>query len=252
MKKPSLLSILILRVLLATAYAPRAPATRGATAAGRALAAALETATLAPLAQATVSNPCAAAPASTQAIATPLQALLTPKPAGPTLAGTSWIMSSLNGALPVKDTTVTLQLEVDGPASGADGCNRYWTTNRVDGSSISFGQPAASTRMMCEAPMMRQEAALMQALAAADKFELRSNQLTLLEGAKVLATFVTLSQELAGSVWQVTAYNNGGRQLSACWTIPKSLWHLIEAMRQRATAAVTTTSRSTCILGAPS
>ena len=46
--------------------------------------------------------------AATQAIATPLPALLTPTPAGSTLAGTSWIMSSLNGALPVADTTVTL------------------------------------------------------------------------------------------------------------------------------------------------
>ena len=49
----------------------------------------------------------------------------------------------------------------------------------------------------------------MQALVLADKYEVRSNMLTLFDGQKIVATFVSASQELAGTQWQVLAYNNG-------------------------------------------
>ena len=49
----------------------------------------------------------------------------------------------------------------------------------------------------------------MQALVLADKYEVRSSMLTLFDGNKVVATFVSAGQGLAGTDWQVTAYNNG-------------------------------------------
>ena len=123
MKKLTLFSILILLVLLTAAWAPSAlPALQPA--AGQAAAAQ----------QAATGTPTAA----TQAVATPLPALLTPTVVGPPLGGTAWIMSSLNGALPVPDTTVTLQLGTDASASGSDGCNRYWTTFEQDGQNLTF------------------------------------------------------------------------------------------------------------------
>ena len=118
-------------------------------------------------------------------------------------------LSSLNGQLPQPGTTVTLALGTDGSASGSDGCNRYSTTYTVDGSTISFAQPAASTMMACTQPVMDQADAYMQALATANGYQMASNQLSLLDGNKVVATFVGETQGLAGTAWQVIAYNNG-------------------------------------------
>ncbi len=129
--------------------------------------------------------------------------------AKPPLAGTSWVLSSLNGQLPLPGTTVTLQFGARGAASGTDGCNRYTTTYTVRGSNISFREPKAATMMACPEPIMDQAAAFTAALAAANKFEVRTNQLTLLDDKKVVATFVRERQELAGTTWQVLAYNNG-------------------------------------------
>jgi heat shock protein HslJ len=193
MKKLSLLSILILLVLLATVVAPRALSPFEPPTAGRALAAALETGT----------------PAATQAIATPLPALLTPQPAGSTLAGTSWIMSSLNGALPVADTTVTLQLGADGSASGSDGCNRYWTTFKQDSQKLTFSQPMAGGMMACAKLVMAQASQYQEALASVTGFMLSARQLVLLAGNDIVVTYIAQAQALEGTAWQVISYNNG-------------------------------------------
>ena len=128
---------------------------------------------------------------------------------GSTLPGTSWALTSLDGALPLPGSTVTLNFGEDNTAAGSDGCNQYSTTYTISGSSISFGQPMAGTMMACPEPIMVQAAAYSQALAAADKVEINRNQLTLLNGRKAVATFVGVDQGLAGTAWQVLAYNNG-------------------------------------------
>jgi heat shock protein HslJ len=132
-----------------------------------------------------------------------------PQAAKPGLPGTRWVLSSLNGQLPLAGTTVTLQFAARGAASGTDGCNRFTTTYTVRGSTIHFRQPAAAGLMACPLPVMDQGTAFMQALGDANKYEQRSNQLTLLDGAKVLATFIADRQDLAGTKWMVVAYNNG-------------------------------------------
>lgn len=139
------------------------------------------------------------------------QSVLAAKPeaARPALTGTRWVLSSLNGQLPLPGTTVTLQFGARGTASGSDGCNRFSTTYTVRGSTIHFRQPAAAGLMACPLPIMDQATAFMQALKDANKYEQRSNQFTLLHDAKVLATFVSDSQDLAGTKWLVIAYNNG-------------------------------------------
>ena len=65
-------------------------------------------------------------------------------------------MTSLNGALPAADTTVTLQFGKDGTASGSDGCNRYTTQYVQDGENLTFVQPMAGTMMACPEPAMTQ------------------------------------------------------------------------------------------------
>ncbi len=50
------------------------------------------------------------------------------------LAGTSWVVSSLNGQLPLPGTTITMVIGADGTITGSDGCNRYTLNYTVDGS----------------------------------------------------------------------------------------------------------------------
>jgi heat shock protein HslJ/uncharacterized protein YraI len=126
-----------------------------------------------------------------------------------TLADTNWVLSSLGGDLPLAGATVTLQFNTDGSATGSDGCNRFRTTYTQDDNSLTFKQPAASTMMMCPEPVMEQATAFMTALTATESFLSNGKILVLLAGEEILATFVTDSQSLAGTAWEVVNYNNG-------------------------------------------
>jgi len=136
------------------------------------------------------------------------QAASSAQAAASPLADTSWTLTSLNGQLPVAGTTVTLQFGADGSASGTDGCNRYTTTFTTTGSTIRIRR-SASTMMACPEAVASQATAFQSTLVAAEEFEVRGNQLILLENSMVSATFIATSQQLAGTQWQVIAYNNG-------------------------------------------
>jgi heat shock protein HslJ len=126
------------------------------------------------------------------------------------LEGTSWILSSLAGDLPLADTTVTLEFGEDGTAFGSDGCNRFSTTYAQRRDSLTFEQPMASTMMACAEPVMEQATAYMAVLAATTSFSGGARELVLMDGDdEILATFVILSQDLAGTAWDVISYNNG-------------------------------------------
>ncbi len=129
--------------------------------------------------------------------------------AGMDLAGTSWVLSSLDGSLPLPGTRVTLAFGNDGTANGTDGCNQFNGAYTQDGSNLTFAQPMASTMMACEDAIMSQATAYMNALAATTDFVGSKSQLILRGGDEILATFVAESQDLAGSNWQVVGYNNG-------------------------------------------
>ena len=125
------------------------------------------------------------------------------------LADTKWVLSSLGGSLPLSGATVTLQFNKDGSATGSDGCNRFRTTYTQKANSLTFKQPAASTMMMCPEPVMDQATAFMTALTTTTSFLANKKILVLLAGEEIVATFVTDSQSLAGTSWDVVNYNNG-------------------------------------------
>lgn len=132
-------------------------------------------------------------------------------PAGGALAGTSWVLTNLNGQPPAADTQITLTLEADG-LFGSDGCNRYRGSYTADGDTITVGENLAGTMMACPEPVMQQAAAYQAALKAAATFKIEGEQLTLFDAAGApLATFAAQSAALAGSSWTVTAYNNGNQ-----------------------------------------
>ncbi|HSN74919.1 MAG TPA: META domain-containing protein, partial [Anaerolineae bacterium] len=126
------------------------------------------------------------------------------------LAGTNWLLSTLDGKEPLAGTTLTLRFGADGSVSGTDGCNRFSTTYTQDGANLTINQ-AAATMMMCVEPegVMEQAAAYTAALAQTTTFTANERQLALLAGNQILATFTADVQELAGTEWNVTMYNNG-------------------------------------------
>lgn len=125
------------------------------------------------------------------------------------LADTKWLLSSLDGSMPLEGTTVTLQFNKDGTVTGSDGCNRFTTAYTQQNTSLTFKQPGASTMMLCPEPVMKQAAAFTAAMAATTNFIGNARVLVLLGGDEILATFVADSQSLAGTSWEVVNYNNG-------------------------------------------
>ncbi|MFN2201772.1 MAG: META domain-containing protein [Caldilineaceae bacterium] len=125
------------------------------------------------------------------------------------LAGTSWLLSSLNGDLPLSGTTVTLDFGDDNTVSGSDGCNQFSTTYTQSGNDLTIAAPAASTLMACAAEVMVQATDYMDALTSVTSFISVGNQLILKDASEILATFVASSQNTANTKWEVTGYNNG-------------------------------------------
>jgi heat shock protein HslJ len=96
-------------------------------------------------------------------------------PADP-LAGTLWVATTCLGQKPVVGTTLTLSFE-DGQVRGSSGCNTYFGSYQVSGSSVAVEQ-LASTKMACQEPgVMQQEAAFLASLSEAETYRLEEDRL---------------------------------------------------------------------------
>lgn len=74
-----------------------------------------------------------------------------------------WVASGLNNgndAVVTSDTTsqVTAVFAEDGSLTGSDGCNQYFTTYSVDGSSILIDPQIGTTRMACASDALDEQA----------------------------------------------------------------------------------------------
>ncbi len=126
------------------------------------------------------------------------------------LAGTNWLLSNLNGELPISGTTMYLQFGTDGTVSGSDGCNLLNASYTQEGNALTINvQAGISSAMACPEPVMEQAAAFTTALGAANSFAMTENDLALQDGDQVLAAFVANSTDLIGTAWEVVNYNNG-------------------------------------------
>lgn len=128
------------------------------------------------------------------------------------LAETSWTLATLNGAQVAAAPVVALNLSGTGSATGTDGCNRFSISYTVDGDAITFAPSGASTMMACEESIMAQATAFITALTSAATFASDGATLTLFDGnGAELATFATVSSNLAGTSWTATSINNGNQ-----------------------------------------
>ena len=129
---------------------------------------------------------------------------------GQNLTDNIWLLAELNGVSPLPGTSITADFSEDGTVAGSSGCNNYSTSYAVDGDQIEFGEQIASTMMACPEPVMEQERAYLDALSNSTRFEIVNDELVLYDaGDGELARFAAVDQSLAGTNWEVIAYNNG-------------------------------------------
>ena len=149
------------------------------------------------------------------AVATSSQAAATGLP------GKTWVLASLVGKAPLRGTELTSEFTAKRRVSGSAGCNRYTGTYKVSGSTIRI-LPLATTRKACAEPIERQETAFLNILSRARSFVVSGATLTLKSaGGQGLATFKAQTQALAGSSWDVLAYNNGKQAVVSVLTETK-------------------------------
>jgi heat shock protein HslJ len=125
------------------------------------------------------------------------------------LEGSSWVLTELNSQAALTDPLVTLSFK-DGQLGGTDGCNHYGGSYTTQGSQLTIGKDIFSTMMACEEGIMQQASAYIGALTNAVQYEISGKSLKLIDGnGAVLAVFNAQSQDLAGTSWIVTGFNNG-------------------------------------------
>lgn len=98
------------------------------------------------------------------------------------LSGTQWRLTELNGSVPLETAEpIALNFTSADQAGGNSGCNSYSGSYRIAGSNVSFGALVSTERACLDQGMMTQEAALYQALSAVTAYELRNDQLILMD-----------------------------------------------------------------------
>jgi putative lipoprotein len=100
----------------------------------------------------------------------------------PTLAGTAWRITALDGApLPSEARDPVLRFETgegEAPFAASAGCNRFAGTASIQGDTLAFG-PVRATRMGCPPPLDTAEAALSAALGETLRWEIADGTLRL-------------------------------------------------------------------------
>jgi heat shock protein HslJ len=104
-------------------------------------------------------------------------------PAPEPLVGTTWTLESFHTADAVSSvlagTTITAVFGADGSLSGSAGCNRYFASYNVTGTSLSISS-VGSTKMACGAPgVMQQESTYLSLLSQVKTFTIKGDRLSL-------------------------------------------------------------------------
>jgi heat shock protein HslJ len=140
-------------------------------------------------------------------------------PASP-LTASGWTLSTLLGKPPLAKTELSAEFTTAGTVSGSAGCNRYGGRYTSSGSALKMST-FASTQMACATKIMAQESVFLKMLASVRSYAISGTTLTLRSAAgRTLATFKSQSQALAGTSWNVTAYNNGKQAVVSALASP--------------------------------
>jgi heat shock protein HslJ len=96
-----------------------------------------------------------------------------------TLLHGEWLVQSLAGAPPVKDSKPTIAFESPGRVHGAASCNRFTGGFTLTGESLTIDQPAATMMACVPDEVMKQEALFLELLKAVSRFSTDGKVLTL-------------------------------------------------------------------------
>ncbi len=105
-----------------------------------------------------------------------------------------WTLSAMRDKEMVYDDgqpKVTLQVNPEaGTINGKNGCNRYFGNIKIlDDRKMELSE-IGSTKMACPESMRKVESSFMQLLRKCDRYELDAESLRLMQGDKVLLTFI--------------------------------------------------------------
>jgi len=92
-----------------------------------------------------------------------------------------WTVVEIDGQPIVAGSNVTLNFDSDGRLNGSASCNRYFSTFSLTGEGLTISN-AGLSNMMCDQPLMDQEARFLELIAATTRFEIGE------DGALVLRT----------------------------------------------------------------
>jgi putative lipoprotein len=114
------------------------------------------------------------------------------RPAVTGIEGPEWQLLEVDGS-PVSPIAGERQSfikfdETKKQASGFAGCNNFFGSYELNGSSLTFG-PLGATRMFCEGVSGEVEIKFMEALEQTRTWELRDGALLLIKNSEVLARF---------------------------------------------------------------
>lgn len=98
-----------------------------------------------------------------------------------------------------------------GQASGNATCNRFFGSYRLTGDELALDSPIGSTLMACPDEFATQERAVLTALEQVARYAIAEDELRLLDAkGNTLLTYTRVAPApLAGTLWQLSAYNNG-------------------------------------------
>jgi heat shock protein HslJ len=109
---------------------------------------------------------------------------------GDPLDGTSWTLTAYRKTRPIPGTMIDITFE-DGELRGSAGCNSYFGSYEVSGSTITVGD-VAMTEMACMEPegVMEQETEVLAILTAGETFQIDDGQLQIFRPDGEALTFV--------------------------------------------------------------
>jgi heat shock protein HslJ len=113
------------------------------------------------------------------------------------LLGTAWQLVSLDGAIPIEGSVITLVFDGEGQASGLAGCREYAATYEAEGDRIDFLSQAMSGDEACLADeaLYQQEGAYTDALTWATNYRLGEGQLEIETARGELLVFEVMDDE---------------------------------------------------------
>jgi heat shock protein HslJ len=105
------------------------------------------------------------------------------------LAGSTWLLTSLDGTTPLAGTTLTLKFS-EGGVSGSGGCNSFSGKYEVLGDALSIGRLLRSMKACLNLGVGQQESTYLKAISGESTFRLEGAELRILseEGSELVFT----------------------------------------------------------------